>query len=403
MSDSPKAPTPKLDTQLLHADQKLRFNGAEVTPSISVSTTFKYPENVGELLKEEPTFFDPKIHVYSRYTQQVNTRAEHVLSQLNQGYALTYASGLSAAYSALVHLAPRRIAIRDGYHGCHQTINVYQKSKDTKVQVIDINDEFREGDICWLETPENPTGLTRDMQYYADKIHAVGGKLFIDSTFGPPPLQYPFKWGADIILHSGTKYFGGHSDLLCGVLVVKTEEEWNQLHYNRTFIGNTLGSLEAWLLLRSLRTLRLRVTRQSQTATLLAQWLHQVSKIPEGKTFDGALGGVVKRVHHASLQTATKEFDPKEQMEGGWPATFAILLHKQEAAIALPHRLQYFMAATSLGGVESLIEYRLNSDTKADPTLLRLSIGLEDIEDLKADFRQAFEALASGWKVSAKL
>lgn len=115
------------------------------------------------------------------------------------------------------------------------------------------------------------------------KVHAVGGKLIVDSTFAPPPLQYPFKWGADMIMHSGTKYFGGHSDLLCGVLITKTREEWYPLWNDRTYIGNTPGNLESWLLLRSLRTLHLRVPRQSENATALAGWLAKGGDgVPEG-------------------------------------------------------------------------------------------------------------------------
>ena len=102
----------------------------------------------------------------------------------------------------MVYLNPRRIAITDGYHGCHATIDVFQRTKGD-VAVVGIDDAFEAGDVCWLETPLNPTGEARDMQYYADKVHAAGGKLLVDSTFAPPPLQYPFKWGADIVMHSG--------------------------------------------------------------------------------------------------------------------------------------------------------------------------------------------------------
>jgi len=209
------------------------------------------------------------------------------------------------------------------------------------------------------------------------KVHAIGGHLLVDSTFGPPPLQYPFKWGADCVLHSGTKYFGGHSDLLSGVLVVKTLDEWKTLHSNRTFLGSMMGSLEAWLLLRSLRTLHLRVPRQSATATAVAQWLNSASVA----SFDGIPGNIIIKVWHSSLQQKdVRGFEPNEQMEGGWNATFAILLSKPEYAAVLPHSLKYFVPATSLGGVESLIEHRVQSDASADPRLLRISIGVEDLE-----------------------
>ncbi|KAK7695476.1 hypothetical protein QCA50_000112 [Cerrena zonata] len=192
-------------------------------------------------------------------------------------------------------------------------------------------------------------------------------------------------------MHSGTKYFGGHSDLLCGVLVAKTKEEWEKLWHARTYFGNMMGSLEAWLLLRSLRTLHLRVPRQSETATKLAQWLHKASK---GKGAEGIPAGVIDTVWHSSLQGKdARGWEPSKQMEGGWNATFSILLTNQEYASLLPHKLKYFVPATSLGGVESLIEQRVASDASADPRLVRISVGVEDFEDLKADLTRAFNEI----------
>ncbi|KAI0693788.1 cystathionine gamma-synthase [Cytidiella melzeri] len=369
-------------TDLIHADDHLP-NGLEVAPSISVTTK---GFGLDDINPQNPTR-----HVYSRYTQPSNTRAEHVLSKINKGHALTYASGLAASYAAMVYTKPTRIAITGGYHGVHMSLNIYKLSRENGIEVIDIDDEYKKGDVCWLETPLNPTGEARNMQHYADKIHAVGGKLIVDSTFAPPPLQYPFKWGTDIVLHSGTKYFGGHSDLLCGVLVVRTEDEWKALWTQRTYLGSTMGSLEAWLLLRSLRTLHLRVPRQSENATELVQWLNQAAG---GKAHDGIPADVVDHVWHSSLQGKDANgWDPQEQLEGGWNATFAILMKQKEHATLLPHRTRYFIPATSLGGVESLIEQRIASDSNAPPCLVRFSVGVEDVEDLKDDLRQAFQAV----------
>ncbi|KAF8639426.1 hypothetical protein AX16_010281 [Volvariella volvacea WC 439] len=390
--------SPKLKgTDLIHGDNGL-FSRSEVAPSISVTTTFRQPKpdssNSKPLSQTEVDFRNPERHVYSRYTQEISTRAEHILSRISDGFALTYSSGLAASYAALVFFNPKRVAITGGYHGCHATIEVFKKTRGVDIEVIGLDDEYRPGDLCWLETPVNPTGESRDIRYYAEKIHKVGGKLLVDSTFGPPPLQHPFKFGADCILHSATKYFGGHSDLLGGILIVKTESEWKVLQHDRTYMGNNLGSLEAWLLLRSLRTLHLRVPHQAATATALAQWLDAIAKTPAGQYYDGIPGGVIAKVWHSSLQPASPNgFNPKTQMEGGWNATFAILLDKPEHALHLPHLLQYFVPATSLGGVESLIEHRVQSDPTADPRLVRLSIGVEDFEDLKADLRHALAKL----------
>ncbi|THV08655.1 cystathionine gamma-synthase [Dendrothele bispora CBS 962.96] len=387
--------SPKLKAvDLIHGDASVHGGDLSVAPPISVTTTF-LADPVSTSLVGDSDQSNPSRHVYSRYTQNISTRVEHILGKINHGHAVTYASGLASAFAALVFLKPKRIAIRGGYWGCHVTIEIYRKCRDLDVPLIDIDDEFKPGDLCWLETPVNPLGESRDIQYYADKIHKVGGKLLVDSTFAPPPLQYPFDFGADIVLHSATKYFGGHSDLLGGVLIVKTQGEWKTLQENRTYMGNMMGSLEAWLLLRSLRTLHLRVARQSQTAAAIATWLKQVVSTPKGKSFDGVPGGLIQTVWHSSLQETDKRgFSPSKQMTGGWNATFSILMSNAEHAKLLPHATKYFVAATSLGGVESLIEYRARADPREDPRLVRLSIGVEDFEDLRDDLKQALQNVA---------
>ncbi|KAJ6599160.1 Cys/Met metabolism PLP-dependent enzyme-domain-containing protein [Mycena vulgaris] len=379
-------------THLVHGDAALP-RGQEVAPAISVSTRFDHPLPFCNHLISV-CFQNPSRHVYSRYSTQNSTRVEHILSQVNDGFALTYSSGLAASYAALVFFKPKRIAITGGYHGCHAMIQIYLRAAPD-VQVIKLDDEFKSGDLCWLETPLNPTGESRDIKYYADKVLLqVGGKLFIDSTFAPPPLQYPFKFGADWWVSSTTKYFGGHSDMLGGVLVVRTKEEWDTLQSDRTYMGNMMGSLESWLLLRSLRTYHLRLPRQSETATALVEWLHKLASTPEGQSFEGIPGGVVTHIWHSSLQGKdARGFDPSTQMTGGWNATFSIQLSKPKYAAWFPHSLKYFTPATSLGGVESLAEYRYSWDPSFDPRAVRISIGVEDLDDLKADIRQALKHL----------
>ncbi|KZS97788.1 cystathionine gamma-synthase [Sistotremastrum niveocremeum HHB9708] len=387
MAMTTKKDQPGLATRLIHADDV--FHGPDVAPAISVSTMFRVDPNVS-VTDWDPS--NPAYHFYSRYSQGTNVRAEKVLSELCDGFALTYPSGLAACFAALGFSRPRRIAISDGYQGVHQTIQVFKKYGGDRLSVIPLDDEYQEGDIVWLETPLNPTGEARDIKHYADKIHAVGGKLIVDSTLAPPPLQNPFKWGADVVMHSGTKYLAGHSDVLCGVLVVQTKQDWLTLWNDRTYSGSNLGSLDSWLLLRSLRTLKLRVLRQSQTATALASWLNRVSQIPQGQTWDGAPGGVVTKVWHSSLQP-TEGFDPRSQLEGGFNATFSILLCNAKAASSLPLKVKYLVRATSLGGVESLIDQRHTVDPTADPRMVRISVGVEDLDDLKADFRRVFNEI----------
>ncbi|KAJ7228761.1 Cys/Met metabolism PLP-dependent enzyme-domain-containing protein [Mycena pura] len=383
---------PKVDvkgTHLVHGDDKFRRD-EDVAPSISVSTTFLSPKPNEEWVAD---YRNPSRHVYSRYTAQNSTRVEHILSQITGGFALTYSSGLAAGFAALVFFKPKRIAFTDGYTGTTSLLQVYLKTAP-QVKLIKFDDDFQSGDLCWLETPLNPTGESRDIQYYADKVHKAGGKLLVDSTFAPPPLQDPFKFGADCIMHSATKYFGGHSDMLAGVLVVRTREDWDTLQSDRTYLGSAIGSLESWLLLRSLRTFHLRLARQSETATSLVQWLQKLALTPQGQSFDGIPGGVLIRVWHSSLQGRdARGFDPAVQMTGGWNATFSIQLSKPSYAAWFPQSLKYFTPATSLGGVESLVEYRYSWDPASDPRAVRISVGVEDLEDLKADIRQALKHL----------
>lgn len=172
----------------------------------------------------------------------------------------------------------------------------------------------------------------------------VNAVLGIDATFGPPPLQDPFAWGADIVMHSGTKYFAGHSDALVGSVSVRSKAEWNRLWHNRTYTGSNIGSLDAWLLLRSLRTLQVRVTKQSETATQLAQWLAALARAEPATDLDGP-GGVVQQVWHTSLQEDRAELlGEGKQMTAG-PATFAILLKNEVYATHLPHHLECFIAS----------------------------------------------------------
>ncbi|KAG1834354.1 Cys/Met metabolism PLP-dependent enzyme-domain-containing protein [Suillus subalutaceus] len=381
-----QSPTYQLSgTHLVHGD---RGPGTEVAPSVSVTSPFRIvshgdPKGHGAM--------DPEKHIYSRYSQDVTSRVEQILSKVNHGYAVTYASGLAAVFSALVHFKPKRIAISRGYTGCHGAISTYTKGRFADTPIVGLDDEFQEGDLCWLESPLHPTGESRNIQYYADKIHAVGGKLLVDSTLGPPPLQYPFKWGADCVLHSGIKYFAGHSDLFCGILIVRTEDERKQLWHDRAHMGNIMGSMDSWLLIRSLRTMHLRVSRQS------GKW-HGTPIVPEGQEYDGIPGGVITKVWHSSLQETDGDgFNPSVQMEGGFNAYFSLLLSKEEYAEKLPHSLEHFhVPATSLGGVESLAQQYIRVDPKENPLLVSLSIGVEEVEDLKNDLRRALVEISKG-------
>lgn len=243
-----------------------------------------------------------------------------------------------------------------------------------------------------LETPVNPLGTAFSIEAYAQKAHSRGAYLIVDSAFAPPGLQDPFLWGADIVLHSGSKYFGGHSDMLCGVLGVKRAEWHRQLLEDRAALGHVMGNLESWLGVRSLRTLEVRVQRASQNSAKLISWLNDAltAASPTPGSEEEIVQKVLVKIYHASLQD---EEWLKRQMPNGFGPVFAIVMKDERLAKTLPSKLSLFQHATSLGGVESLIEWRALSDSRVDRKLLRISVGLEDWQDLKMDLLSAFKSL----------
>jgi cystathionine beta-lyase/cystathionine gamma-synthase len=336
--------------------------------------------------------------VYSRLSAPNSTRFESILSSLLRGNAVTYASGLAAFHALLVYYRPNVIAISGGYHGCHGVITILTKLYGLKT--VDLYDEaawdavgLGKGDVVHVESPLNPTGEAVDLAYYAARAHERGAVLTVDATFGPPPLQDPFLQGADAVMHSGSKYFGGHSDMLCGVLVTQKKEVWEGLWKERMYIGGVMGNLEGWLGVRSLRTLEVRVLGQSRGCEELVKWIQGSLTNREEKVTDEieAIRKVVLKVQHASLQTqALEDGWLKKQMPGGYGPVFSLYLKDPEIARRLPSKLHLFHHATSLGGVESLIEWRKMSDSGVDERLLRVSVGLENWEDLKKDLLNGF-------------
>lgn len=201
-------------------------------------------------------------------------------------------------------------------------------------------------------------------------------------------------------MHSGSKYFGGHSDLLCGVLAVKRADWAKQLRNDRLFLGSILGNMESWLGVRSLRTLEIRVQRQSATAEKLVGYLDDALRLPNPTpgSAEAAVQAVLLQISHASLQAKHEPSTTRpwllRQMPNGFGPVFSILVRDAETARVLPSRLACFQHATSLGGVESLVEWRSMTDVHVDRRLLRVSVGLENLEDLWADLVAAFRGLA---------
>ncbi|KAJ5621886.1 trans-sulfuration enzyme [Penicillium herquei] len=383
-------------TRSLHADDVLNVV-SDVAPPMHLSTTFRYSNDPETLipfadLSEPP---NPTNYIYSRASAPNPTRFETILSSLLNGSAISYSSGLSSLHAALTLLNPRRISIGEGYHGCHGVIALFTRLTGLQKLPLDCAaTDLESGDVILLETPVNPFGTAFDIAAFAEKAHSRGAYLIVDSTFAPPGLQDPFLWGADIVMHSGTKYFGGHSDALCGVLATRNQEWYKQLFEDRIFLGSVMGNMESWLCVRSLRTLEVRLQRQSENATRLVNWLYAALQDPAPKTGsdEEIVQNVLEEVFHASVQKTEGDWLQK-QMPNGFGPVFSITMKEEHCAKALPSKLHFFQHATSLGGVETLIEWRTLSDTMVDRRLLRVSVGLENWEDLRVDLLKAFKEL----------
>jgi cystathionine beta-lyase/cystathionine gamma-synthase len=361
----------------IHADDGLA-PCTDVAPPLHVSTTYRYTNDAAMLKNShEVTEYARTDVVYSRVSQRNVLRAELILGEILKGHAVLYASGLSAFHGALLHYNPKNVFIGGGYHGSHSLLKILQRNYGIKVHSLDGDPEILQpGDVVHVETPVNPTGESLNLEHYAKIAHSRGAYLVVDATFSPPPLQDPFEHGADMVMHSATKYFGGHSDLLAGVLATKDPEVAKSLMSDRDVTGTITASMESWLLLRSLRTFKFRIRVQNENANRIVKYLvDHIKDLP-----------LLTKVYHSSLQS--DDF-VKNQLPHGGPPVFSIEVTDKEVARRLPSRLKLFQHATSLGGVESLIEWRSMSDKDVIENLLRVSVGVEDAEDLIKDLHQA--------------
>lgn len=364
-----------LETISIHADDVLGHSKTgDVSPPIHVSTTFHMSN------KEDFS--------YTRVDNPTRRRVEFLLGALDGGFAITFSSGLAAIYAAVRTFRPKRIFMNPGYHGCRDIVENIKQFEG--LQVVHINnldpvatsgDNFpasvQPGDVIMIESPQNPNTYVFDIPAWAQKAKAAGAKLIIDSTMMPPVLLQCLKLGADMVVHSATKYLAGHSDVIMGVVVCASEEVSEIVKQNRHFTGNVPGTLETWLLLRSLRTLSLRVQRQSSNATKLAAFLHGHPAL--------------KKVLHTSLPSHPSYATAAKLFTRGHPAVICIECHTPEAAQALGPALTLFHDCTSLGAVESMIDLRVRWDPTENPLLLRVSVGIEDCNDLIADFKRVLD------------
>ena len=331
---------------------------------------------------------------YARDRGPTPAHAEAVLAALEGGAAaMVYASGMAAATAAIrAHLAPGAhvVAPRACYFAVRSWLAAFGARWGVAVDFVDTTDSaavaaaVRPGQtrLVWVETPANPTLEISDIAAIAELAHAAGARLCVDSTAATPVHSHPLALGADLVMHSATKYLAGHSDVLAGALVcARTDELWRELARMRREEGPCLGPVDAFLLLRGMRTLFARVTRQSATALALATRL-------------AALPGVT--VRYPGLATHPQHALAARQMSGGFGGLVALQTGGGAArALEVIQRLRVWVRATSLGGVESLIEHRATvegPDSPTPPDLLRLSVGLEHEDDLFDDLAEGLRA-----------
>jgi cystathionine gamma-synthase len=355
-----------------------------ITPPIHVSSTYlRDPDNQYRSGR-----------VYARADNPAFDQAEAVIARLENGAkAALFASGMAAATAVFQALAPgdHVLAPKVMYWSLRNWLMTFATRWGLVVEFIDMTDPraveaaIRPGKtrLVWVETPANPLWTVTDIAATAALAHRAGALLAVDSTVASPVLTRPIEHGADIVMHAATKYLNGHSDLIAGVLVTRADDDfWKQVKTIRAQLGGTLGSFEAWLLLRGMRTLFLRVRAASASAQRIAEHF--------------AAHESIEAVLYPGLASAPGHAAAARQMQGGFGGMLSIRAKGGEAAaIATAARVELWKRATSLGGTESLIEHRASIEgagTPAPPDLLRLSVGLEDCGDLIADLEQALRA-----------
>jgi cystathionine beta-lyase/cystathionine gamma-synthase len=308
--------------------------------------------------------------------------------------ALAFGSGMAAtmAATALIRAGDHVLMANNVYGGNVRLMRDYLSRYDVAHDFVDMTDLTlveagmrRNTRLVWAETPTNPSLQIINIARLAEIAHAQGALLGVDNTFASPYFQNPMAWGADIVMHSATKYLGGHSDLIAGILVFN-EALYERLYATRRTTGGVLGPFDAWLLLRGIRTLAVRMEAHQRHAFTVARFL------------EGHPG--VARVIYPGLQSHPGHALAAEQMRGFSGMVSFQIRGGHEAARQCVQGLRVFTSAVSLGGVESLVEIPADmthevmqgTEMAIDPALIRLSVGLEHPDDLIADLDQALAA-----------
>ncbi len=376
-------PDSQLATIAVHAGGEPDPETGALSPPIHLATTFRHGPAAERIAGFE----------YQREHHPTQARLESALAALEGGAsALAFASGM-AAMTALLDSLPAGSHVlipSDCYTGLRRLAREFLPERGIEAGVIDLADldavraALRPSTrLIWAETPSNPMLRVTDLAALAELAHDCGALLACDNTFATPVLQRPLTLGADVVMHSTTKYIGGHSDVLGGALVFAREDELTtRVNHRRHITGATLAPFSAWLTLRGLRSLPARMAWHCRNARAVADYL--------------AGHGAVSAVHYPGLPAHPGHGIADRQMTGFGGMLSIQVRGGRAAALQVAGALRVFTNATSLGGPESLVEHRASvegPEPVSPPDLLRLSIGLEHPDDLIADLEQALRAV----------
>ncbi|MBI2761192.1 MAG: aminotransferase class V-fold PLP-dependent enzyme [Chloroflexi bacterium] len=372
----------RLETLAVHAGHEPDPATAALTPPIHLTTTFERAE--------DGSF--PHGHIYSRTSNPNRAALEQSLAALEGGSAAAaFSSGSAATMTVLQALRPgdHVIAPIDAYHGTAKLLRELFAPWGLETTFCDmtspaaVDAAVRPATrLIWIETPSNPSLKITDIARLADIAHAAGAICVCDNTWASPVVQRPLDLGADVVMHSTTKYLGGHSDVLGGALIARDDGElFARLRLIQTTGGAVPSPFECWLVQRGLRTLPLRVRAQSASALAVARFLDSHPRVDV--------------VHYPGLSEHPGHEIAARQMDGfGGMLSFEVQ-GGEAMAMAVAANVRLFTRATSLGGTESLIEHRASIEGPGTPTpdsLLRVSIGLEHPDDLIEDLARALGA-----------
>ena len=330
---------------------------------------------------------------YSRVANPTRTALQINLASLESAeHGVAFASGMAAVTTImhLVHPSERVVSVNDVYGGVYRLFSQVYQPKGYDIEFLaaqEINENLAEHldektRIVWLETPTNPLLNVIDIEAAAKAAHEVGAMVVVDNTFASPYLQRPLELGADIVMHSTTKYLGGHSDLLGGFVATNDPTIAERLYFLQKSLGGIPGPFDSWLVLRGIKTLAVRMERHCENARRIAEYL--------------ASHDAVEQVLYPGLESHPGHKIAKRQMKD-FGGMISFLASSEEEAVEIVGRTKVWTLAESLGGVESLIEHpsRMTHASTADApfaaprNLVRLSVGIESVDDLIADLAAA--------------